>query len=75
MRITIAAINDAPEVTVPASRPWRSTKTRTGLITGVSVADVDAAEGTGQVRLTATVVNGTLTVSTKVPNGVPPSKS
>ncbi|HPM81171.1 MAG TPA: tandem-95 repeat protein, partial [Candidatus Anammoximicrobium sp.] len=70
--ITISAVNDAPQVTVPVPPPeWEVNEDTSQVIAGVSVADFDAAEGTGQVRVTATVVNGTLTVSPAVPNGVP----
>jgi len=72
--ITIAAVNDPPQITVPESspsEPWVATEDVSRLVTGVTVTDVDAAEGTGQIRFIATATNGTLTVGTNVPNGVP----
>ncbi len=71
VRINIAPVNDAPRVAVPAVQPLAVDEDTNLTNLGVTVTDVDATEGTGQVRVTATVANGTLTVSTQVPNGVP----
>ena len=57
--ITVAAVNDAPVLTVPGAK---SVDEDTLLsITGISVADVDAA--TGAVKITMSVAQRTLTLA------------
>jgi hypothetical protein len=64
--IAVASINDAPEITLPATN---STPADTPLIiTGVSIADVDADNEPLFVVLS--VDHGTLTLNTSVPGGV-----
>jgi hypothetical protein len=60
--IAIAAINDAPTVTVPGGQ---SVNEDTSLgITGISFADTDVAENpTGELRVTLSVANGTLNLA------------
>ncbi|HEY6511973.1 MAG TPA: tandem-95 repeat protein [Burkholderiaceae bacterium] len=57
--ITVTAVNDAPVNTVPGAQTTNEDTSRT--ITGLSIADVDAASGT--MTVTLAVTNGTLTVS------------
>lgn len=60
--ITINAINDTPVLTVPGAQ---SVDEDTNLaITGVSVADDDAHQGTNQVTATLSVTSGTITLAT-----------
>jgi Big-like domain-containing protein/cadherin domain-containing protein/hemolysin type calcium-binding protein len=65
--ITVNAVNDAPVNTVPAG-PVVAPLNADQPITGISIADVDAAAD--GVQLTLSVTNGTLTVSTLVPGGI-----
>ncbi len=67
--ITVGAVNDAPVNTLPAG-PIPALMNLDKPITGISVADVDAAGDPLEVELS--VLNGTLTVSTSVPAGVGP---
>lgn len=61
--ITIAAINDAPTLNVPGAQTV-SEDTSIG-ITGISFADTDIAENpTGEMRITLSAANGTLTLAT-----------
>jgi len=59
--ITIAAVNDAPTLTVPGSQ---TTDEDTPLVfsgaTSIQVSDVDVTEGTGVVRLSLAANNGVL---------------
>ncbi|ABK43663.1 putative outer membrane adhesin like protein [Magnetococcus marinus MC-1] len=59
--ITVTARNDAPTVTLPGANPSGDEDTPI-TITGISVADVDVAEGNGMMQATLTVGNGTLTM-------------
>jgi hypothetical protein len=67
--ITVDAVNDAPVNTLPAG-PVTALQNTDTPIAGVSIADVDA--GGDAVRLTLSVVTGTVTVNTSVPLGVGP---
>ena len=57
--ITVAAVNDAPVLTVPGAQSVNEDTLLS--ITGISVADVDAA--TGAVTITMSVANGRLTLA------------
>ena len=58
--VTVNAVNDAPVNTLPASG-WATNEDTAVVLTGLSVADPDAAAGTITVRLD--VASGTLTAS------------
>jgi hypothetical protein len=58
--ITILPVNDAPEVTVPGAQTGYENVPLE--LPGITVADVDAARGTGQVEVTLQVERGTLTL-------------
>ena len=64
--ITVSAANDAPTVTVPATVSTDIDQAR--VVSGISVADVDA--GATAVSLTATVTSGTLTLDDTVTGGL-----
>ncbi len=67
--LSIAAVNDAPVQTVPGAL---TVDEDTDLaITGLRVADVDAADGV--LRTTLSVGAGTLRVRADAPGGLPPS--
>ncbi|MDP4726257.1 MAG: hypothetical protein NWS07_03115, partial [Desulfobacterales bacterium] len=75
VRITIAAVNDAPQVTVPAVQPLEVDEDAILTNFGVAVADVDATVNKakalgGNVLMapTVTVRNGTVAVIAD-PNG------
>ena len=55
--ITVAAVNDSPVLTVPGAKTVDEDTLLS--ITGISVADVDAA--TGAVKITMSVAQGRLT--------------
>ena len=57
--ITVAAVNDAPVLTVPGRKSVNEDTLLS--ITGISVADVDAA--TGAVKITMSVAQGRLTLA------------
>ena len=57
--ITVAAVNDAPVLTVPGAQTVNEDTLLS--ITGISVADVDAA--TGAVKITMSVAQGRLTLA------------
>ena len=57
--ITVAAVNDAPVLTVPVAQSVNEDTLLS--ITGISVADVDAA--TGAVKITMSVASGRLTLA------------
>ncbi|EKK02698.1 protein containing Planctomycete extracellular domain protein [Rhodopirellula baltica SH28] len=63
--VSVNATNDAPQITVPVAQTMNedASLTFTGA-TAISVVDVDAAEGTGDIQVTVTVpvVKGTLTL-------------
>ncbi|MDZ7684302.1 MAG: cadherin-like domain-containing protein [Gammaproteobacteria bacterium] len=60
--VTVTAVNDAPVVSVPAAQSVDEDATLN--ITGVSVADVDAAGGISpEVTVSLSVTNGALTVA------------
>jgi hypothetical protein len=65
--VTVGALNDAPVNTVPAG-PVSAPQGSDTPITGLSVADADAAAD--DIKVTFAVTNGTLTVSTSVMGGV-----
>ncbi|MFC4312738.1 Ig-like domain-containing protein [Steroidobacter flavus] len=60
LTITVTGSNDAPVNTVPAS-PLTTNQDTSKVITGLSIADVDA--GAGNVTTTLSVMHGALTVS------------
>ncbi len=66
--VTVVAVNDPPVLTVPAASV--TVAEDTNLPIQAQVADVDAAEGTGELRMTLQVFFGTLTVSTAIPGGI-----
>ena len=57
--ITVSAVNDAPVLTVPGAQA--ATEDTVKAITGISVADVDAATGTA--KITISVASGKLTLA------------
>lgn len=67
-QVTVAAVNDAPTVVVPAAQT--TAEDVPVLITGISVADVDVAEGTGGIRVTLSVASGRLLVLPWLPGGL-----
>jgi uncharacterized protein YjiK len=66
--ITVNAVNDPPVLTVPA--PQTTAEDVPVNITGIAVADLDANEGTGQVKVTLWVASGNLTIETGVAGGL-----
>jgi hypothetical protein len=66
--IAVTAVNDAPVLSVPAGQT--TAEDVPVAITGITVADLDAGEGTGQVRVTLSVGSGTLTVAAAVDGGL-----
>lgn len=66
--IIVNAINDGPTISVPG--PVTVEEGESAVIGGISVADVDVEEGTGEVRVTLSVPEGTLTVATDVVGGL-----
>ena len=66
--ITVTAVNDAPVLTVPGAQT--TVEDVAVGVTGLAVADVDAGEGTGAVKVTLTVASGRLTVGTSAPGGL-----
>ena len=65
LSIAITNVNDAPVLTVPASGPTVTEGANaTGAISGISVADPDAASGQMTVTLGIPSVTGTLSVGT-----------
>jgi len=74
MTVTIRAINDSPVVTLPSVAQDAEEDTSFVFSTAdgnaVSVEDVDADEGDGDVRTILSVNDGTLTVNTNVGGGV-----
>ncbi len=66
MTLNVSAVNDAPTNTVPSATSVNEDAAL--VISGISIADVDA--GTANVSVTLTVASGTLTVSTNVVIGV-----
>jgi len=73
--ISVAAVNDAPELTVPVTVPPLTLQVNEDIDLPLSgpafqVADVDAAEGTGLVALRLLVFSSSITVDTNVPGGV-----
>jgi VCBS repeat-containing protein len=61
MNIAVEAVNDAPVITAPGKIILFADMFST--IAGISVADVDAIEGTGRVEVTLTVDHGILNLS------------
>ena len=66
--LTVQAVNDAPVNTVPTDEMAAEDVAK--VISGISVSDVDADEGSGLLEVTLGVSNGTLTVSTSVAGGL-----
>jgi hypothetical protein len=66
--VTVNAVNDAPILTVPGEQTTPEDIAVT--ITGISVADVDVNEGTGEIQVTLSVGGGTLSISTSVAGGL-----
>lgn len=66
--IEMSAVNDAPLLTVPGSKTTPEDIALT--ITGISVADVDVSEGTGEVQVILGVISGTLTVAGDIAGGL-----
>ena len=64
--ITVGAVDDAPALTVPAAAQATAEDVAVR-ITGIAVSDADS----GVVRLTLSVLSGTLTVPTGVAGGLP----
>ena len=59
--ITVTALNDAPELTVPGAQDMD--KGSTLIISGISVSDPDVKSGTGILEVTLDVENGTIMLS------------
>jgi VCBS repeat-containing protein len=66
--ITVSAVNDAPTLAVPAAQT--TVEDVAVNISGITVADVDAGEGTGAIKVTLSVGSGTLTIATGVAGGL-----
>ena len=66
--ITINAVNDAPSLIVPGAQSVAEDTLKA--IGGISAADIDAAEGTGEVQLEFRATSGTLNLNTNIPGGV-----
>jgi hypothetical protein len=66
--ITVNAVNDPPQVTVPG--PQSADEDTDKVISGILVQDVDA--GAEPIRMTLSVLHGKLTVKDSVSGGVPP---
>jgi hypothetical protein len=66
--VTVAAVNDPPVLSVPATSVTVDEDTTIPL--QVQVVDADAAEGAGELRMTLQVLFGTLTVNTSLSGGV-----
>jgi VCBS repeat-containing protein len=70
--ITVTAVNDAPVLTVPDTQTTVEDIAVT--VAGIVVADVDADEGTGVMKVTLSVGSGSLTVSIGVDSGLTASQ-
>ncbi|MFM7427142.1 MAG: beta strand repeat-containing protein [Elainella sp.] len=66
--ITVSPVNDAPVVNLPSSP---QVVPLSNVITGLSVSDIDA--GNSPVRVTLTLLGGSLTVNSSVSGGIPSS--
>lgn len=66
--IEVRPLNDAPVNTVPGEQTGYEDVPL--LISGISVFDVDADEGTGKLQVTLSVDHGTLDVDDAVPGGL-----
>jgi VCBS repeat-containing protein len=66
--ITLTPVNDAPVNMLPATFGAESAATIT--LSGISIADIDAASGNITVTLSVPVSGGSLNLSTSVPGGV-----
>ncbi len=62
----VSAVNDAPINTLPAA--FSANEDVSTAITGLSIADVDAASST--ITVTLTVTKGTLTIANNIQNGL-----
>lgn len=70
LTIAVAAVNDPPTLTAPATLTVDEDNDLVLSAASFQVADVDAAEGTGDVQLQLEAFNGTIGVNTNVPGGV-----
>jgi uncharacterized protein YjiK len=68
VQIAVSAVNDAPVLTVPGAQTTAEDVAVT--VGGISVADLDAGEGTGVIRVTLSAARGTLTIAGGVPGGL-----
>jgi uncharacterized protein YjiK len=66
--ITVTAVNDAPVLSVPGPQTTQEDVAVT--LTGIAVADADAAEGSGDVKVTLSAASGNLTIATAVVGGL-----
>ena len=66
--ISVNAVNDAPVLTVPGAQTTAEDVAVD--ITGIAVADADAGEGAGVIRVNLSVDSGSLTIATAVPGGL-----
>ena len=66
--VTVTAVNDAPTLVLPEAQA--TAEDLAVRITGIAVADVDVNQGTGQVRVTLTVVSGMLVASMSAVGGL-----
>ena len=64
--VTVAAVNDAPTATAPATATVAEGDAASVLITGISVADVDAGLGSVTVTLSVPAGTGSLTVGSQI---------
>ncbi|MCL4200996.1 MAG: choice-of-anchor L domain-containing protein [Pirellulaceae bacterium] len=73
LTISIAAVNDPPTLVAPAALTANEDQPAplpASAVTGFFVADVDALEGNGLIRVTFAMFNGRINVNTNVPGGV-----
>jgi hypothetical protein len=68
--IAVAAVNDAPTIAAPGAQTTNEDTSK--VITGLSVADIDA--GTGSVTVTLSVMNGKVSLLSNVTNGLTTSQ-
>ncbi|MGE4219892.1 MAG: beta strand repeat-containing protein, partial [Alphaproteobacteria bacterium] len=69
--LTLGPVNDAPTVSDPTVAPVVNEDSGI-LIGGISIDDVDAAEGDGIVTVTFAVDKGSVAISTGIPGGITP---
>jgi hypothetical protein len=73
LTVTIAAVNDPPTLVAPATLTVNEdvlTPLPASTVTGFFVEDVDAHEGTGVVRISFAMFNGTVNVDPNISGGV-----